>query len=35
MLEGDPVRNYPPDEEYQDLHRALQEMIDQIQEVPK
>jgi len=34
MLEGDPVRNYPPDEEYQDLHRALQEMIDQIKEVP-
>ncbi|MFW6001669.1 MAG: hypothetical protein ACOCQE_04780, partial [Halanaerobium sp.] len=33
LLEGDPVRNYPPEEEYQDLHAALLEQIEMIREV--
>jgi hypothetical protein len=33
LLEGDPVRNYPPEEEYQDLHAALLEQIEEIKEV--
>ena len=33
MMEGDPVRNYPADEEYQDLHQAILEQIREIKSI--